>query len=56
MSIHFVLPTLESSPTPSLCQLFTAAQSYFNQEISATTKKAYETGFDKYLAFYTQCK
>ena len=55
-SIYFILPTPESSPTPYLCQLITAAQSYFDQGISAATEKAYETGLNKYLAFCIQCK
>ena len=56
MSICFILPIPESPPTPSLCQLIAAAQFYFDQGISAATKKAYKTGWNKYLVFCDQCK
>ena len=52
---HCIPFGLRSTPkfTP---QLFTAAQSYLDRWMSAATKKAYETGLNKYLAFCIQCK
>ena len=55
MSICFIFPIPESFPTPSLCQLISAAQLYFDQGISAATKLAYKTGWKKYLVC-DQCK